>query len=73
MESFSTAAGITPEHLSYLIRSILCSLFFLWAAWNLYGVYHLFQHDPLEVFESPMILLRIMFLVSLMIVIIFVK
>jgi integrating conjugative element protein (TIGR03758 family) len=70
---FASTAGVTAPHLSLLIRSILCGLFLLWAAWNIYGHMQLVQDQHLDLYDLPMSILRILLLCAWIILLIFVN
>lgn len=71
--AFEAAAGTTASHISLLIRTILYTLFMLWAAWNVYGQMQLIHDNTLDIHDLPMTMLRILLLCALMVVIVFVK
>lgn len=55
LSAFQTAAGIAPDKMSLLIRTVLLSLTFIWAAWCIYGrITHFRFHDVevLDVFQT---------------------
>lgn len=71
MTPFQRAAGISAEQLSHFIRVVLCALFFIWAAWNVYGQLRLINQSH-DVFEFPLSVLRILLLCALMVVLVFI-
>lgn len=73
ISGFASASGVTSIHLSLLIRSILCSTFLLWAAWNIYGHAQLVQDQHQDLHDLPMSILRILLLCALIILLIFVN
>lgn len=72
INAFSVSTGVTPDHFSLVIRSILCALFLIWAGWNVYGQYQLVQTHALDIHDSPMAILRILFLCALMVILVFI-
>lgn len=71
MTPFQHAAGLSADQLSHFIRVVLCTLFFIWASWNIYGQFRLVNQGD-DVFEFPISVLRILFLCALMVVLVFV-
>jgi len=70
--AFETAAGITPAKLSLFIRTILLALMFVWAAWSIYGQIQYFRHHGADVEQMMQMVLRILFLLTLMIGLVFI-
>lgn len=71
--AFEAASGSKPAQLSLFIRSFLCIIFMLWAAWSVYGHYRLLQDGRVEVADFPMMIVRILLICSLGIVLVFVN
>ena len=70
--TFEAAAGIAPDKLNLFIRTILLALTFVWAAWSIYGQIHYFRHHGADVEQMMQVVLRILFLLSLMIGVVFI-
>ena len=68
---FAASSGVTADHLSLVIRSILCSLFLVWAAWNVYGHLKLIQMQSIDLEDFPMALLRILLVCAWVVMLIF--
>jgi integrating conjugative element protein (TIGR03758 family) len=69
---FAASSGVTAAHLSLGIRSILGALFFLWAAWNIYGHTKLLQEQHVDIHDFPLVLLRILLLCAWVVLLIFI-
>jgi integrating conjugative element protein (TIGR03758 family) len=72
-EPFYTAAGASAQSINILIRSVLCTIFFMWAAWNVYGQMRLVQHGECNIHELSMGVFRIAILCALIVILIFVS
>jgi integrating conjugative element protein (TIGR03758 family) len=72
-EAFYTAAGASAPAISIFIRSVLCAIFFMWSAWNVYGQMRLVQHGECNIHELSMGFFRIAILCALMVILIFVS
>lgn len=59
LSAFQTAAGIAPDKMSMLIRTVLLSLTFLWAAWCIYGRVTHFRYHDMEVFDVFQTIFRV--------------
>lgn len=70
---FAASSGVTATHLSLVIRSILGALFFLWAAWNVYGHTKLIHEHHHDIHDFPMVLLRILLLCAWVVIVIFIN
>ena len=70
--AFLTAAGIAPDKLSLLIRSVLLVLTFIWAAWCVSGEIHAFRHHGVEVDLMLQKTMRILLVVALVVVLVFI-
>lgn len=73
ISGFSSASGVTSAHLNLLVRSVLCGIFLLWAAWNTYGHMRLVQDQHYDLHDLAMGLLRILLLCTWIILLIFVN
>ena len=73
MNAFEGAAGVSPAHLSLLIRTGLFTLFFIWAAWSVYSLYHASVHSEGEEYHLPMRVLRVLLLCSIIVMIILIN
>lgn len=73
IKAFEAASGVSPHHLSLYLRSVLCVSFFMWAAWNVYGLVRWVQNHSLDIHDMPLCLLRILFLTSLVVILVFVN
>lgn len=72
LSAFQAAAGIAPDKLSVLIRTVLLAFVFLWAAWCVYGEINYFRHHEIEIDLTLLKLMRILFIVTLMIALVFI-
>lgn len=70
---FEETAGISSSHLSLFMRTLICALFFLWAAWNVYGQIKIVQSQQHDIYDLPMAILRVLLLCSLMIILVFIN
>lgn len=73
LAAFEVTAGIKAYDLSFFIRTIMCVLFLLWAVWNLYGQLQLVNNRHLDVVDLPSVILRILFLCSMIVILIFIR
>jgi len=71
--AFIASSGVTEAHLSLVIRSILCGLFLLWAAWAVYGHLKLIEMQSMDVQDFPIALLRILLLCAWVVMLVFVS
>lgn len=71
VSAFEVASGVPADHLSLLIRSIVCSLFYLWAAWFVYGQIQSVQNQSLDIYDLPMRILRILILCAVVTTLVF--
>jgi len=71
--AFQTTAGVSPDKVSLYVRSILSAFFMVWAAWCIYGQIILVQNETIDIQDLPMSILRILFLCSLIVVLVFVN
>ncbi len=69
--AFKSASGVSTDHLSFLIRAAICTLFFLWAAWGIYSLYQSSVHHEGEEYHLPLRMLRVLALCSILIMIVF--
>lgn len=73
LETFATAAGILPTSLSLLIRTALLAGFFIWSAWCMIEMLQFYKTHPTQsianLFKDY---IRISFLVSVIITLVFV-
>ncbi len=69
--AFIASSGVTATHLSLVIRSILCSLFLVWSAWNVYGHLKLIEMQSMDIHDFPIALLRILLLCAWIVLLIF--
>ncbi len=72
LSAFQMAAGIAPDKLSVLIRTILLSFVFLWAAWCVYGEINHFRHHEIEIDLTIQKVMRILLIVTLMTALVFI-
>lgn len=72
MRAFESASGASGDHMSLVIRSLLCAIFLLWSAWNIYGQFNLVQHNELDIHDVPLVILRVLLLCTLMVVLVFI-
>ncbi len=73
LDIFEAAAGISAVDLSLLIRTTVCGLFLIWAAWIVYGQIQSMQSQHLDLHDLSVAILRVLLLCSLMIVVVFSK
>jgi integrating conjugative element protein (TIGR03758 family) len=73
IDAFHAASGSMPENISLFVRTVLCVLFFIWAAWVIHGQFKLFQAGELSIHDMPMTFVRALFLCSIMVILVFVK
>lgn len=72
VSAFETAAGLSPAKISLLIRTLLLTLTFVWAAWCVYGEIHHFRHGDLDIDCMTHKILRILFILTMMMVLVFI-
>lgn len=72
LAAFQTAAGVAPDKISFLVRSILLVMTFLWAAWCVHGEIHYFRIHGVEPDLTVNKILRILILVALMVALVFI-
>jgi integrating conjugative element protein (TIGR03758 family) len=72
LSAFETAAGMSPAKISLLIRTVLLTLTFVWAAWCIYGEIHHFSHGGIEIECAIKKVLRILFIVTIMVSLVFI-
>jgi hypothetical protein len=68
---FKNSAGISAFDLSVLIRTVLCALFLIWAAWIVYGQIKMIEKQDFNHLSNA--ILRILLLCSLMIILVFIQ
>lgn len=70
---FAEAAGIAPEYLSLIIRTVLLSSFFIWSAWCVMAIMSYYKHhrqDNLSHLFNDYI--QLFFLISIMVALVFI-
>ncbi len=72
LTAFTTVAGIAPDKLSLLIRTLLLAFTFLWAAWCVYGEIHCFKHHDVDAIDMIRKFTRILLITTLMVVLVFI-
>jgi integrating conjugative element protein (TIGR03758 family) len=72
LSAFQSAAGVSPDKISLLIRTVLLALSFVWAAWCIYGEIHHLRHENFDIDRSSHKILRILLIVSLMVILVFI-
>lgn len=72
INAFELASGVSGNQMSFVIRSLLCAMFLLWAAWNIYGQFNLLQHHELDIHDLPLLILRVLLLCTLMVILVFI-
>ena len=70
---FQETTSISSSNLSLFVRTTLCDLFLLWAAWNIHGQIKIIQSQQADVYDLPMTILRVLLLCSLMIILVFIN
>ena len=72
LSALQTAAGVSGSDLSLTIRTLLLALVFFWAAACIYSKIQRFRHHDVDMYDTQRTALRILFIVSLVIVLVFV-
>lgn len=73
LSAFQTSAGVSPDKLSLLIRTLVLVITFIWAAWCVYGEIHHFNQHGVDIESGIRKLSRILLIVMLMIMLVFIK
>jgi|GEM_PF-2439284 len=73
LTAFTASAGVSPDKMSLLIRTVLLALTFLWAAWCIYGEVQFFKHHDTEIIDMVGKCSRILLIVSLVVTLIFIS
>lgn len=71
LAAWQAAAGVTPDKASVTLRTLVLVLVFVWAVWCIYGEIHYFRHHGIDFFDALRKTLRILFVVSIAVVLVF--
>ena len=72
LSAFQTTAGLSPNKISLLIRSVLLALTFVWAAWCVYGEIHHLQQGDCEMDAMIHKIFRVLWMVTLTVILVFI-
>jgi hypothetical protein len=72
LSAFEAAANASGAQLSLTIRILLLALLFVWAGAFIYAEIHHFRHDGIDVFDALRKCLRVLFILSIAIVLVYV-
>jgi integrating conjugative element protein (TIGR03758 family) len=68
----TSAAGVSPDKISFFIRTILLALTFVWAAWCVYGEIHQLRHGDTDIEKMTTKIMRILFVVTIVTTLVFI-
>jgi integrating conjugative element protein (TIGR03758 family) len=72
ISAFQSAAGVSPDKISVLIRTIIMTLTFVWAAWCVYGEIHHLRHGDVDIEHVITKIMRILFVVTIVTILVFI-
>lgn len=73
LSAWEMAAGVSAPEASLVIRTVLLVVVFLWAVWCVYGELHHIRHHGVDLYDVLRKNLRVLFVVSVTIVLVFVS
>ncbi len=71
LHAWEMAAGVTASEASITIRTLLIVMVVIWAAWFIYGELHHFRHHDIDLYDVLRKNLRVLWVVSITVVLIF--
>jgi integrating conjugative element protein (TIGR03758 family) len=72
LSALQTASGVAPDKVSLTIRAVLLVIIFIWAAWCVLGEVDHAYHHALDEYHVLRKTSRILFIVSVMVVLVFI-
>lgn len=72
LSAFQTAAGVAPDKISLLIRTLILVSTFIWAAWCVYGEIHHARNSEIEVDRVINKIMRVLFIIALILALVFI-
>jgi hypothetical protein len=73
LHAWEMAAGVTASEASLTIRTLLIVMVVIWAAWFIYVELHYFRHHDIDLYDVLRKNLRVLWVVSITVVLIFVS
>lgn len=73
LNAWEMAAGVSASEAGLTIRTILLVTVFVWAVWCINSELHYFRHHGIDIFDALRKNLRILFVVSITIILVFVS
>lgn len=70
LQAWEMAAGVSANEASLTLRTLLLVSVFVWAVWCIYGELHYFRHHGVDVFDALRKNLRILFVVSVTLILV---
>lgn len=73
LQAWEMAAGVTAASASLVIRTLLIVLVLIWAGWFIYLELHHFRHHDVDLYDALRKNLRLLWVVSIAVVLIYVS
>ncbi len=73
LHAWEMAAGVTASEASLAIRTLLIVTVLIWAGWFIYVELHHFRHHDIDLYDVLRKNLRVLWVVSITVVLIFVS
>lgn len=72
LAAFHAAAGVLPEKVSLLIRTVTLALMFLWAVWCIHGEINYCRHHDVQIYDVTRKLFRVLFIIVIAMILVFI-
>lgn len=72
LQAWEMASGVSAASASLTVRTLLLVIVLIWATWCVYSELHHFRHHDIDLFDALRKNLRVLWMVSIVLVLVFV-